>query len=388
VIVECDDPLVTASASLAARLERAVVVALGAAPPRLQSLIAGPLPTADGTALEPEVGAALRLLNALPDTDFTQLPLDEARAQIDHEAVIFGGPPLPMHDVREVSIPIDAGHIAGRRYRARPEDADRLLVYFHGGGWVVGGLDSADSVCRFIARHAGVTVLSVDYRLAPEHPFPAAPDDARAAFAYAQDRADDWGHDPSLIAVGGDSAGANLATVLCHDLRDQGRAVPQHSGQPAFQLLFFPATDLSTRHPSYQHFAEGFFLTTKQMDWYTRHYLAGHPASDPRVSPLLADDLADLPPAYVAVAGFDVLRDEGEAYARAMSAAGVHVALRRHERLIHAFVNSTGVGRSSREAVLEACGALRAGVAAGTRRVPAAGSLRPSAAEHAQRAGS
>jgi acetyl esterase len=356
----------TAASPFATRLERAAVVALGAAPSRIQRLIAGPPPTADGIPIEPEVGAALRLLTMLPGADFSELPLADARAQVDHEAAIFGGPPIPMHDVRDVAIPIDTGHIAGRRYRARPDDADRLLVYFHGGGWVVGGLCSADSVCRFLARYAGVTVLSVDYRLAPEHPFPAALDDALAAFAFALDKADEWGHDPSLIAVGGDSAGATIATVLCHDLRDQARRASHGGQQPAFQLLFFPATDLSTRHPSYRLFADGFFLTSKQMDWYTTHYLAGHPATDPRVSPLLADDLADLPPAYVAVAGFDVLRDEGEAYARAMAAAGGHVALRRHERLIHAFVNSTGVGHSSREAVLEACGALQAGLGAGT----------------------
>lgn len=340
-------------------VERGVVTALGRAPASVQRLIAGPVRRADGVEIEPEIGAALRLLSVLPGASFEDLPLDQARRQIDEEAALFGGPPLAMHEVRDVRIPTDAGGVRGRLYRAQPGDADRLLVYFHGGGWVVGSLESADSPCRFLAHHAGVSVLSVEYRLAPEHPFPAALDDAAAAFRHAVSQAAQWGHDPHRIAVGGDSAGGNLAAVVCHDLREA-------PVRPAFQLLFFPVTDLSRKHPSYREFAEGFFLTEKQMDWYRHHYLGDRPATDPRVSPLLADDLRGLPPAYVVVSGFDVLRDEGEAYARRMAEAGVHVALRRHERLIHAFVNATGVGTSSREAMLEAAGALRAALGAGT----------------------
>ncbi len=342
------------------RVERAVVGALGVAPAGVQRLIGGRAPLSDGVAIEPEVGAALRLLNALPGPTFEQRPLTQARAVIDQEAAVFGGSPIPMHEVRDLTIPGPGGDLPARLYRAQERDADRLVVYFHGGGWVVGSLASADTACRFLAAHSGVSVLSVDYRLAPEHPFPAAPEDALAAFRFAVAQADSWGHDPRLIAVAGDSAGGNLAAVLCGDLRTRDEV------RPAFQLLFFPVTDLSTKHPSHELFADGFFLTEAQMDWYREHYLGEHPATDPRVSPLLAPDLAGLPPAYVAVSGFDVLRDEGEAYARAMAAAGVRVALRRHDRLIHAFVNSTGVGRSSREAFLEACGALRMGIGAGT----------------------
>jgi acetyl esterase len=349
------------------RLERGVVVALGRAPRRLQKAIAGAAPVSDGHALEPEIGAALRLLSWVPESDFDQLPLPQARAQVDYEARIFGGPPLPMSRVLGLSIPTPTGDIGGRLYVADERDTDRLLVYYHGGGFVVGGLDSADSACRFLAAHAGVAVLSVDYRLAPEHPFPAAPDDALAAFRFAVSVADDWGHDPMRIAVGGDSAGATLAAVVCQDLRLAAQT------RPAFQLLFFPVTDLSTRHPSYDAFSEGYFLTGRQMDWYRNHYLGDHPADDVRVSPLLAPVLTGLPPAYVAVSGFDVLRDEGEAYAARLAAAGVPVALRRHSGLIHAFVNSTGVGHTGREAMLEACGALRVGVGAGVGRVEYSG---------------
>lgn len=342
------------------RLERGVVVALGRAPRSIQRAIAGRPPQSQGALLDPEVGAALRLMQLGSEPSFEDLPLPGARAQIDRETALFGGPPLPMSYVRSLPIPTPAGDIEGRLYVARETDADRLLVYFHGGGWVLGGLDGWESVCRFLATHAGVAVLSVDYRLAPEHPFPAAPEDALAAFRFAVAQAAEWGHDPERIAVGGDSAGGNLAAVLCQDLR----SAPETS--PAFQLLFYPVTDLTSKRASYREFQEGYFLTEKQMDWYRGHYLGSHPATDPRVSPLLAKDLTGLPPAYVAVSGFDVLRDEGEAYARRLSAAGITVGLRRHDRLIHAFVNSTGVGHSSREAFLEACGALRAGIGAGT----------------------
>ena len=345
------------------KVERAVVVALGRAPRRLQRLLAGDPPVTQGEPLHPEVGAALRALSLLPGSSFEELPLAEARAQVDHEALIFGGPPLSMSRVRDLTIPTPEGGIKARHYIADERDADRLLVYFHGGGWVVGGLDSADSACRFLAAQAGVSVLSVDYRLAPEHRFPAAPDDALAAFRFAVDQAAAWGHDPELIGVGGDSAGGNLAAVVCQDLRDAAEI------RPAFQLLFFPVTDLSTKRASYAEFRDGFFLTEAQMDWYRDHYLGDHPADDPRVSPLLAADVAGLPQAYVAVSGFDPLRDEGEAYAARLADAGVPVALRRHPGLVHAFVNATGVGRTGREAMLEASGALRLGLRAGVGRV-------------------
>jgi len=205
-----------------------------------------------------------------------------------------------------------------------------------------------------------VSVLSVDCRLAPEHPVPAAPDDALTAYRFALAQAGAWGHDPTLIGVGGDSAGGNLAAVLCLDARDL-REQP-----PAFQLLIFPAVDLSRKRDSYREFAEGYFLTEKQMDWYIGHYLSGGgSATDPRVSPLLAASLAGLPPAYVVVSGFDVLRDEGQGYARRLQAEGVPVALRRHDGLIHGFVNATGVFPGAKEASLEACGALRLGLHAG-----------------------
>ncbi|MET0883945.1 MAG: alpha/beta hydrolase [Acidimicrobiales bacterium] len=313
-----------------------------------------------GATLEPEIAAALRLIE-VRDHDLTRLTVEQARRQVDEEAALFGGRPLPMALVEDVEIPTFSGGIAARRYLADPRDADRLLVYFHGGGFVVGSLDSHDTVCRFLATHAGVSVLAVDYRLAPEHPFPAAPDDARTAFMFAASKAGAWGHDVHRVGVGGDSAGGNLAAVLCQDLRAA-------QVRPAFQLLLYPVTDVSRQSDSYREFADGFYLTEKQMDWYTERYLGDADRSDPRVSPLLAEDLSGLPPAYVATAGFDPLRDEGEAYARRLADAGVPVALRRHDGLIHAFVSTTGVGRSGHDAVLEVCGAIRMGLGAGLRR--------------------
>ena len=314
----------------------------------------------DGQHLHPEVGLALRLLALSPDSSFETLPLDQARAQVTGEAAVFGGPPIPLPEVTDLTLPGDAGPIPARFYRPEATGAARpaLLVYFHGGGWVVGSPDTSDSVCRFLAAHAQVAVLSVDYRLAPENPFPAAVHDATAAMRYANSHADELGIDGRAIAVGGDSAGGNLAAVVCQ------QAAAGHCPMPVFQLLFFPVTDTSAKTRSYELFSDGYFLTEAQMDWYINHYLPD-PADrlDPRASPLLAPDLTGLPPSYVAVAGFDPLRDEGEAYAQRLRDAHVPVALHRHSGLVHAFVNTTGVGTTGREAMLHAAGALRMGTA-------------------------
>ena len=342
------------------RLTGAVVRAAMAVPRPAMRLVNGAAVQVDGQELHPEVRLALRLLALAPESSFEALPLAQARAQIDAEAAVFGGPPIPLLAVDDLEIPGDAGPIPARLYRPPTVNGSppALLVYFHGGGWVVGSLDSADSVCRFLAAHAQVAVLSVDYRLAPEHPFPAAVDDGVAAMRFAAEHAAELGVDERAIAVGGDSAGGNISAVVCQ------QAAAGRCPMPVFQLLFFPVTDASAKTRSYELFGEGYFLTESQMDWYIGNYLPD-PADrlDPRASPLLAEDLSGLPPAYVAVAGFDPLRDEGEAYAHRMREAGVAVALHRHSSLIHAFVNTTGVGRTGREAMLQACGALRAGVA-------------------------
>lgn len=341
------------------RFARGLLHALAALPPGAQRLLGGRPIRIDGQVLDTEVQMALRLLNLAAGKTFEELPLDQGRAQISSEAWVFGEA-LPVATVRDLTIPGPAGGIPARLYRAEGvAEPSALLVYYHGGGWVLGDLEVSDSACRFLASNAGLAILSVDYRLAPEDPFPAAVEDAVAAFRYAVDHADELGADPAAIGVAGESAGGNLAAVVSQiATREPGPA-------PAFQLLFFPVTDLSTKHPSYKLFSEGFFLTEAQMDWYRERYLTDPAqAADPRVSPLLAEDLTGLPPAYVAVAGFDPLRDEGEAYAARLKQAGVLVTLRRHSGLIHGIINATGVGHAGREVLLQAAGALRVGLSA------------------------
>jgi acetyl esterase len=343
------------------RIEAGVLRGAAALPPRAQRVLGGPRRvTIDGQVLDPEVQLLLRLLSLSRRPTYETLPVPEARIEIQREAAAVSGRPLPVARVTEQTLPGPGGNLNTRLYvpfeAATPGP---LLVYFHGGGWVLCDLDTHDQTCRFIAREAGVRVLAVDYRLAPEHPFPAPLDDAVAAVRFGIAEAGRLGADPARVAVGGDSAGANLATAAARLLSKNG------SGAPVFQLLIYPATDLSRKRRSYQLFRDGFFLTEKQMDWYRERYVPTRDAAfDPRVSPLLADDLAGLPPAHVAVAGFDVLRDEGEEYATMLQEAGVPVTVRRHAGLVHGFCNTVNVGRASRAAMLEVTAALRAGLAA------------------------
>ncbi len=340
------------------RLDGLVARVAGSLPVPVQRALGGRGAVVDGDRPHPEVQLMLRLMALAPRPSFETMPVAEARAQVARQARVFGGRPIPVGQVRDLAIPAPYGALPARLYRTHPDgQAGGLLVYFHGGGWVVGDLDSADNVCRYLAANSGVSVLSVDYRLAPEHPFPAAVEDALTAFDFAVGHAASLGARPGAVAVGGDSAGGNLAAVVCQ-LRTGGE-------RPAYQLLFYPATDLSRKHDSVRLFSRGYFLTEAQIDWYREQYLADPAdALDPRASPLLAADLTGLPPAYLATAGFDPLRDEGERYGQRLREAGVPVAVRRHGQLIHAFANATGVGRTGRAALREAAAALQQALAA------------------------
>lgn len=219
---------------------------------------------------------------------------------------LVSGKPIGPMATRELAIPGPGGDIPATLYTpAGLAEPSGLLVFYHGGGWVIGNRDSHDNTARFLAKQAGVRVLSVEYRLAPDYPWPAAPEDCLAAFDYAHARASELGADPARIAVGGDSAGGNLAAVVSQVTTRRGGPAPK------FQLLFYPATDFSTRRRSREIFGVGFFLIDESMDWFSGHYQAD--VTDPLASPLLAEDVSGLPPAYIATAGFDPLRDEGEA---------------------------------------------------------------------------
>ena len=339
-------------------VDRIVVRTAGALPTRLQRLLGGSARSVDGLTLHPEVQLALRLMALDRRPSFETLPVPEARDELVRESRLFAGSSIALPVARDQVIPTAEGDIAGRLYQPeRAHHSGGLLVYFHGGGWVLGDLETHDNTCRFLAKHAKTSVLAVDYRRAPEHPFPAAVNDAVAALHFATEHAEEFGARPESVAVGGDSAGGNLAAVVAQ----LGTAA---GIRPAFQLLFYPVTDLSKKHLSYKLFSSGFFLTEAQMDWYRGHYLQHEAdAMDPRTSPLLALDLKGMPPAYVATAGFDPLRDEGEQYAERLREAGVAVITRRHQGLVHGFVNALGVGRTGRAATYEGAVTLRAALA-------------------------
>jgi acetyl esterase len=342
------------------RSENAILRACCALPPRAIRLLFGRPPSIDGQRLDPTMQVVLRLAEVAGRPTLTNgLPPELARRSIQLDARAGAGRPLPMASVTDFEYDGPAGRLPARHYVPHgAEPAPRpLLLFFHGGGWVVGGIDTHDSVCRFLAAHSGAGVLSAGYRLAPEHPYPAPVEDAQAAIRWTFDNAAELGADETRIAVGGDSAGGNMATGICQTMRDAGGPMP------AMQLLIYPVTDAYGEQHSRELFATGFKLTNADIVDFERYYLPDPTrASDPLASVLHAPDLSGLPPAYIAIAGFDPLRDEGERYGERLRSEGVRVAVRRHPGLIHTFANMTSFSRSAREAMSEAAGALRMGL--------------------------
>jgi acetyl esterase len=300
--------------------------------------------------LHPEVRALLDAMDAQGAPPLESQDPAEARAGRLDNMKILGGEVIGLDRVEDLSIPGPHGDIPIRIYASERGGFRPALVYFHGGGFVFGNLDTHDAVCRALAKESGAVVISVDYRLAPEHKFPAAVEDSYAATVWVAANAERLGIDARRIAVGGDSAGGNLATVIAMRCRD--------AGGPALaaQLLIYPVTDSSSfETSSHRELGEGYFLTRAAMEWFTGHYVASADQKrHPEVSPLLAPDLSGLPPALVITAEFDPLRDEGEAYAQRLQQAGVPVTVSRYPGMIHGFVSMRGVLAGGRQAIQEA----------------------------------
>ncbi|MTD55974.1 alpha/beta hydrolase [Amycolatopsis pithecellobii] len=343
--------------TLRSRVEAAGAQLAFGLPRPVRRLIAGRPIQVDGQVLSLDAQLLLRL-QQFSGVAMSKRTPELARQVLARSHHLVSGAPIEPVGKRELTIPDDNGGIPATLYTPQGLPGNSgLLVFYHGGGWVIGTRESHDNAARFFAKYAGVRVLSIEYRLAPEHPFPAAADDAVTAFEFAYAKAQDLGAAPDRIAVGGDSAGGNLAAVAAQVMTGRGGPAP------AFQLLLYPGVDASTRRRSRELFGSGFFLTDADMTWFIDHYApTGTDRTDPRLSPLLTEDFSGLPPAYIATAGFDPLRDEGEAYGEKLRAAGVPVAVSRQADLIHGYVNFLGIGRRFREATAEAAGALRLGL--------------------------
>jgi acetyl esterase len=299
--------------------------------------------------LDPEVRALLEMMDAQGAPPLESQDPIEARSSRIEPMKMLGGEPDALGRVEDLSVPGPGGDVPVRVYASERSGLRPALVYFHGGGFVFGNLDTHDAVCRALAKESGAVVISVDYRLSPENKFPAAVEDSHAVTVWVAANAERLGIDVRRIAVGGDSAGGNLATVVAMRCRNAGGPTL------AAQVLLYPVTDSSSFETgSHRELGEGYFLTRAAMDWFKGHYLASADlARYPEVSPLLAPDLSGLPPALVITAEFDPLRDEGEAYAERLRQAGVPVTITRYPGMIHGFVSMRGVLAGGRQAIQE-----------------------------------
>jgi len=286
--------------------------------------------------LHPQARALLDLIEARQIPPTHTLSVADARAYYRDRRAVTQPVPPEVAQVRELQANGPHGAIPLRSYRplgAAPDALLPVLVYYHGGGWTIGDLDTHDTLCRELANGAGCAVVAVDYRMGPEHRFPAAVDDCMAATRWVRAQAAELDVDAARLAVGGDSAGGNLAAVVSIAARD--------GGDPpiAFQLLIYPATDAHRSHRSHTENGQGYLLTKDTIDYFSDHYLPDRSDYDDwRASPLLREDLAKLPPALVLTAGYDPLRDEGRAYAERLTAAGNRASYVCFERQIHGFI--------------------------------------------------
>jgi acetyl esterase len=309
--------------------------------------------------LAPEIQAQLARMAAAGTPPLEQQSVEQARRLHVEGTAALAGSPVEVAAVDDRTIPGPAGDLGARVYTPHGQPPFPIVVWFHGGGWVVGTLDTYDTVCRALAAAAPAVVVAVDYRLAPEHRYPAAAEDAYAATLWASRNAAELGGSQQRLAVAGDSAGGNLAAVIALGARDRGG--------PAigFQLLVYPITDHGMDTASYREHADGYHLTAAGMRWYWDHYLGGADGGAPDASPLRAAFFGDLPPALVITAEHDVLRDEGEAYVARLQAAGVPAAVSRYPGMVHGFFRWRAVTPAAEAAMQEAAAAVRAALPSG-----------------------
>jgi acetyl esterase len=334
---------------LRARVERALSRAVLSLPSQVIGRLAGPAVRHEGRVLDPGTQLVLRAMRLTGRRGVEALGVDAARVDLELGCHVVGPAPAPLERVLAVSIDAGSHRLAARLYVPFGVTApSAAVVFFHGGGFVCGGLWSHELAVRELAVDLRLPVLAVDYRLAPEHRFPAAVDDAVTAFRFAAREAASLGFDPARLGVAGDSAGGNLAAVV--SLETRADAV-----RPKAQLLFYPALDMTLSSPSIDSLARGYMLERSSIEWYLAQYLSPHDdRRDPRASPLFAPDLSGAPPAVVVTAGFDPLRDEGDAYAERLRAARVPVVHRPYPSMIHGFFCMTGALPGARAASLDA----------------------------------
>ena len=304
--------------------------------------------------LDQQTQAVLDMMAAVGAAPMNNLSVADARAVI-LEMAAMGGEAEPVGKIEDREIPGQEGKIPVRIYTPEGKGPFPVLVFFHGGGWVIGNIESHDTTCRVLTNAAGCVTVSVDYRLAPEHKFPAAPEDCYTATKWVADNATTFNGDPTRIAVGGDSAGGNLAAVVPLMARDRG------GPNLVYQLLIYPATDYYLPGtPSIQENGDGYLLTRDDMIWFLGHYLSSEAdIKHPYAFPLQAKELSGLPPAMVITAEFDPLRDEGEMYAVQLKQAGVVVTATRYHGTIHGFVSLAGMIDQGKKALADAAAGLR-----------------------------
>ena len=309
--------------------------------------------------VDPQVQLLLDALASAEAPPLHTLTPEDARAAYAALAVARTGTG-DVATTEDLAVPGPGGDVPVRVYRPGGAEAPApVCVFFHGGGWVIGSIETHDALCKALAARSGVVVVSVEYRLSPEAPYPAPLEDCLAATRWVADNASDLGVDRGRLAVAGDSAGGNLAAAVAIRARDEG------GPGIAFQLLLYPVVDHSFDQPSYVENAEGYFRTADAMRWFSGHYLGGASPTEPLAAPLHAPDLAGLPPALVLTAEYDPLRDEGEAYGARLSEAGVHATVRRYDGMVHGFVSMYALIDAGSRGLDESAAALREALAVG-----------------------